>query len=259
MPISILITKDTFLKNREVQSTEIEDPKDKIFLTKGSSIDVNWYYLTGNNHYYVELSSPLNGRYNWYIFRNHIDESSLLTIVNPKVVNLDVPYLSQRDNTIRPHQTCNVTCCAMVIKYFYPYTFSETQLEDVLTKYATDTWGRDSIYYHDKLVKILQKYGVNSTFSTKTPFNSIFEHLDNGKPVIYSGRFTKSGHIIVIKGYDSQHEQFIVNDPWGEYFSSGYYQHISNGHNLRYSYKLIERVSYSGPGFGWAHLCSKSV
>ena len=128
----------------------------------------------------------------------------------------------------------------MVVEYFFPGTNANTpgQLEDAMTKYCTSNWGPDSIYYHDKIVKTLAHWNVKSVFSTTTPFTKIKQHLANGYPVIYSGKFTGSGHIIVLRGYDNT--GFWVNDPWGEWFSTGYQD--KSGENRHYSYRMMSNL-----------------
>jgi uncharacterized protein YvpB len=253
------ITTDTIGKySSEFQSTEILDDNLKFPVSKGTTYKINWYQVS-NGHYLVELASPINGRYNWFFFAPHVKITVDGTIPNNSVV-LPVPYFSQRDNKIRPSQTCSMTSSSMVIDYFYPGTADKhkpKQLEDVLTEWAVSQWGFNSIYYHSNIVKTLEKWGVKSTFSTTTPFQKIKESLAKGNPVIYSGRFTPGGHIIVLIGFDDINRQFIVNDPWGEYFPSGYRSSHTNGKQLRYSYNLISNVSYSGYESGWAHICSK--
>ncbi|WP_088242342.1 C39 family peptidase [Calothrix rhizosoleniae] len=166
-------------------------------------------------------------------------------------VNLKVPYLSQRDNEYRPSGTCNITSVAMCLQYFGIKQTTKPQLEDELfLKLKENGWRR---HYHSDLNKLFHLYGVNNTFYTECPWSRIKEHLAKGNPVIYSGKFTSFGHIIVIRGYD--HKGWWVNDPWGEYFSSGYVN--KSGANLHYSYDLLQRLSYSGRNHGWAHLPSK--
>ncbi len=46
--------------------------------------------------------------------------------------------------------------------------------------------------------------------------------LDNGRPVVYSGRSSKSGHAFVCDGYDTE-ERFHMNWGWGGY-SNGYFE-----------------------------------
>jgi hypothetical protein len=70
-------------------------------------------------------------------------------------------------------------------------------------------------------------------------FEDIEESIDANCPVIIHGYFTRSGHIIVIRGYNEG--GFYVNDPYGEYFSNGYNTGVS-GENLHYSRALIANV-----------------
>ena len=248
----------------ELQASEITDSNLKFTLDREERLEIKWFSEVAN-HYVFELETPVQGRFNWYAFDQHVeifddDEDHVIEDIiagNSDVnsPNLKVPFFSQRDNKTRPSQTCNMTCSAMVIEYFFPGTNGRTpgQLEDAMTKYCTSNWGHEAIYYHDKIVKTLANWNVKSVFSITTPFSRIKEHLASGNPVIYSGKFTRSGHIIVLRGYDNT--GFWVNDPWGEWFSTGYQD--KSGENLHYSYRMISNLSNSGSGAGWAHLCTK--
>jgi uncharacterized protein YvpB len=249
--MKIKFLDNTIGKYALVQSSEILDDGKKFNVKAGDSLDISWYKEI-QNHYLVELVTPIKGRYNWYFWHPH----STITYDSPELTQkiLDVPYYSQRDNAVRPYQTCNMTCAAMTIKYYYPdLKTGKEQLEDKLTKYATEKWGADSIYYHGRIAQVLDNWGVVSTFNTATPFREIKKSIDNGNPVIYSGNFTKSGHIIVIIGYDDT--GFIVNDPYGEWTQSGY-KNVP-GDRLHYSYKLVGNLSYTTYNSGWAHLLHK--
>lgn len=175
-------------------------------------------------------------------------------------INLNVPYLSQRDNANDPDQTCNVTCVAMVLKYFgIRGNTTIRQLEDELDQYMKKQgWNR---YLHSDLVKLQQAYGLKSRFTTTATWDEIKDHIAAGNPVIMSGKFTRSGHIIVLKGYDAT--GFWVNDPYGEWWSRGYDRNQpgvsdNKGENKHYSYNLCSRVSYTGPNTTWAHFPKQS-
>jgi len=237
----IKIIVSTILKRNTNQSKDL-DPKDKKFTFLGTEYIVDKLEIV-DNHYKINIDGV-----DWYVFKDHCNIENLID----NGILLDVPYLSQRDNKIRPHQTCNVTSCAMVIKYYYPTLKYNGQLEDELATKLINKYGNDSIYYHNRLVEILKEYGVKSIFNTVTNFEDVKKHLANGNPVIYSGKFTGSGHIIVLIGYDDK--GFIVNDPYGEWFSTGYQN--KSGAKLHYSYNLISRLSYSGKDAGWCHICT---
>lgn len=162
-------------------------------------------------------------------------------------VNIDIPHLSQRDNQNVPGGTCNITCVAMCLMYYGIMPLSNQQLEDELFKVvARNGWDR---HVHDDLAKLFRAYDIDSRFTTEATWESVKEHLRGGNPVIISGKFTKSGHIVVLRGFDET--GFYVNDPWGEWFGSGYQNR--SGENLHYSYDLCNTVSYGGKKSTWAH------
>jgi GH24 family phage-related lysozyme (muramidase)/uncharacterized protein YvpB len=182
-------------------------------------------------------------------------ETIAVTATSQSHVNINVPYFSQRDNINSPGGTCNVTCVAMCLAFYgIKAKSSNQQLEDELFKIVENNgWDR---HVHDDLTRLFGVYGVKSQFTTDATWQQVKNHIQGGNPVIISGQFTKSGHIIVLRGFDEK--GFFVNDPWGEWFSSGYQNR--SGENLHYSYELCNKVSYGGDKTTWAHfpLCSKS-
>lgn len=172
----------------------------------------------------------------------------------PETVNLPIPFFSQLDNKHRPHGTCNVTSVAMCLAFYGIKARSlQVQLEDELFNLMTTRgWDR---HVHDHLVRVVKAYGCKDVFKTNASWQEVKTHLASGNPIIFSGMFTKSGHIIVLRGYDEK--GFFVNDPYGEYFSHGYNTQRS-GQNLHYSYALCRRVSMSGANAAWAHFLEKN-
>lgn len=141
----------------------------------------------------------------------------------------------------------------MCLSYFGIAPKFKPQLEDELfLKVQQRGWNR---YLHADLDKLFRLYNIENEFTTEAPWSRIKSHIDNGNPVIMSGKFTPSGHIIVLRGYDDK--GFFVNDPWGEWFSTGYQN--KSGENLHYSYNLLNRVSYGGAKTSWAHFPKKTV
>ncbi|HEY9632459.1 MAG TPA: C39 family peptidase [Coleofasciculaceae cyanobacterium] len=168
-------------------------------------------------------------------------------------VQLKVPYLSQLDNVTDPYGTCNVTSVAMCMAYLgHPIRNSQgEQLEDELNAYCYE----HSLDRHvgEDLAKVLRAYGYKDDYQSNAKWEDVKKWLDQGNPCIVHGYFTDSGHIIVIIGYNQK--GWIVNDPYGEWYSSGY-DTSRTGAGLTYSYDMMERVC--GPnGTMWIHYVSK--
>ena len=260
----------TVLKLSTVQSDEL--PEDyKVNLDKSTKLQISSYLDIGS-HLKITLTSPLKGRYDWCVYENHISlfDDDGLRIKGiykdgdplPSRVNLPVPYLSQLDNEFSPYGTCNVTSVAMVLAYYdIPSKQMACQREDELFRILKlRGWDR---HVHSHLVKLMGLYGLKSKFSVNTSWLEIRRSLANKRPVIISGKFTKSGHIIVLRGYDKF--GFLVNDPYGEWYpwqgngTFGHYDTSKSGQNLRYSYNAMFRAGYSGKVGTWAHLFDRDV
>lgn len=168
-------------------------------------------------------------------------------------VLLKVPYLSQLDNALNPFGTCNVTSVAMCMAYFgHPVRNDQgQQLEDELNQYCLD----HGLSRHSPtdLKKVLEAYGYKDKFQFDAKWQDAKTHLAAGNPLIAHGYFTKSGHIVTVIGYNTK--GFVVNDPYGEWFSSGY-DNSRSGAGLTYSYGMMERLCGSD-GDLWLHFVER--
>ena len=167
------------------------------------------------------------------------------------IVNLNVPYKPQTDNLYRPSATCNLTSVAMCLAFLgigrKPEYSRFAQFEDELFQFARDNGY--SIFDPLDLSRIMISYGANNNVSYNSTVAEMKEHLDSGYPCIVHGYFTRSGHIVVVRGYDDK--GCFVNDPWGEWFYDGYRNH-GLGENLHYSWSLMERTCWYDGQF-WLH------
>ncbi|WP_008310493.1 C39 family peptidase [Leptolyngbya sp. PCC 6406] len=251
--------QNTVLKISSIPSPELSDDEKVNFSAQSTVPLVS--FEDSKDHLKVTLANTtLGGRKTWVAYREHVeilkpDGTRLVGQYRvgdalPKQVNLSVPWYSQRDNKYHPSSTCNVTCVAMILAYFGVRPKSDVQLEDQLYLEVTEG-GRNhgDRLLHEQLSQLMKDYGLSTKFSTQTSWQEIKTHLANGNPVIMSGYFTSSGHIIVLRGYDET--GFWVNDPWGEWFTNGYQN--KSGENLHYSYALCRRCSRSND-VTWAHL-----
>ncbi|MEG4488822.1 C39 family peptidase [Microcoleus sp. D2_18a_B4] len=176
-------------------------------------------------------------------------------------VRLSVPYKMQLDNKFEPYSTCNVTSLAMCLEYYevgLVSTFGgmvrenkNIQLEDELYQYMSDK-GLNK-HYPEDLAQVARRYGIRDDFTVRGTFDGCKQHLKSGNPCIVHGYFTGPGHIIVLVGYDDK--GFLVHDPYGEWFQTGYRTDLS-GEYLHYSYDLIQKTCAYDSQF-WVHYLSK--
>jgi predicted chitinase len=127
------------------------------------------------------------------------------------------------------------------------------QLEDELYRYCTENGlSRHSPEDLDKLMTI---YGYEDDFQANAKWGDVKKWLDAGNPCIVHGWFTRSGHIVQIRGYNDK--GWIVNDPYGKWYSSGYDTNVS-GAGLTYSYDMMNDVCGTD-GNLWIHFVSHKI
>jgi len=99
------------------------------------------------------------------------------------------------------------------------------------------------------LATMARNYGLIDDFTMQGRLSDIRKAIAEGRPCIIHGYFTSFGHIVVVRGYDQY--GFFVNDPYGEWTSSGYL-------NNHYSNALIQsKCSPEGEAYIWLHRLSK--
>jgi len=151
-------------------------------------------------------------------------------------IELDVPYYYQLNNSNDPYGTCNITNLAMALSY-------NTQTIDPDTIY---NYEGSPVYTGTDLRRLARHYGAtNSVYHAGVGKEKVKYYLDRGIPVIFQGQFTGGrGHMILLVGYDDT--GWIVNDPFGEWFSSGYKNTSTAGDGVHYSYDLVDNNSLGG-------------
>lgn len=154
-------------------------------------------------------------------------------------MKLTVPYLSQHQNSHNPGGSCNVTCIAMVLQFYGTHVLPDVLYQWLIRKNLSRHSGYDLAYCFNNHTTL-----AVDRFTQSGSLAGIRANLDKGHPVIIHGYFTTFGHIIVVTGYDKH--GFWVNDPNGEWFSTGYRTDLS-GEGLHYSNKLIyDTCAYDG-------------
>jgi uncharacterized protein YvpB len=257
-PPILKTVKDTVFKARPLASSQLS-AAEKISIPAGKEFEIV-AFVPIRGHLRVALrKDSFNGSSVWYVFGSHAQVTLEGTVLypkpNPPTVRLNVPYLSQLDNYYNPTGSCNVTSLAMCLQFFGATRKSEyatiSQFEDELYQYAIDKgYSRWDPY---DLAKIVKDYGCQDYFIENAVIADVQDWLASGNPAVIHGYFTSFGHVMPIVGYDA--DGFFVNDPYGEWFSSGYHTDLS-GEYLHYSYRLITNVCMPDGNF-WVHFISK--
>ena len=264
----------TFLKKENLDSSQLA-PHQLIAINRGRQWKIEKRLETAGNSQKVELAY---GAGEWWIYLPHWQEATspqAPTQASPAVATgadiarqaagttgpkrLAVPHLKQLDNRNNPYGSCNVTCVAMCLQFYGVKPPAGKQLEDVLYE-KMESLGRSRHNPYD-LQYLINTYPGNfkDIFREDGGFRDIQASIDAGHPVIIHGYFTSFGHIIVVRGYDDK--GFIVNDPYGEWFSTGY-DNGRTGAGLHYSYNLIANTcspeSKANPKNIWFHSVLKA-
>jgi hypothetical protein len=63
---------NTIIKQSTVDSSQITDSTQKFFLVSGSKLEIDNYKSAANNHWELELTSPVNGVRKWFAYIPHV-------------------------------------------------------------------------------------------------------------------------------------------------------------------------------------------
>lgn len=248
--ITLKITASTILKYAPLQSAELpKGAKYQQFVESGTTIALEEWKSDRNSHLKIKLSEPIEGYRDWFVYSNHVKIEEDVSLNSS--ICLTVPYKSQLDNEYNPTGSCNVTSLAMCLAFYGRRGETDRQLEDELYLYMD----RNGLDRHNPLdlAFVAEQYGIKDYFTESGTIEQCRKHIANGNPCIIHGWFSRSGHIIVLVGYDDS--GFVVHDPYGEWCEDGYDTEVS-GAFLHYSYDLINRVCIPDGSF-WVHYISK--
>ena len=176
---------------------------------------------------------------------------------------------SQRNNLIKPLESCNVTSMAMALSYL-GYAFPKgryDQPEDNLRDYIESKGMNPTV--HAELSKGTNEWmGRKVTdFRVDIPIPTIIENIKMGKPVVLSGTFpgypTKKasplGHIVTLVGFEWAGDKpegkpiaAIVDDPYGNTMNNWQ----GSGNDIKISWELfVEWMKPCGNDMvKWGHL-----
>lgn len=248
---------DTALKSSHKQKSEL--PSQEILaVAKGATIPYDSIERVGENHakisawvylpHYAEVKIPATTHSPSPLPSTPPTSGKLPPLACIKTM----PFLEQHDNRNHPNGTCNVTSLGMTLVWDGIAAVDQhgKQIEDRLYEWMIQRGLQIGSGYH--LAECARAWGLEDEFDPpNATWGKAKEHLAKGNPIIAHGWFTRPGHIIVICGYDDSKNSWIVHDPWGEWFDSGYDTSVQ-GKFLYYSYSMMERLCGSD-GDIWLH------
>lgn len=186
-------------------------------------------------------------------------------------VILNTVYHTQRNNQLYPYSTCGTTILSEYLD-FLGYNFSDDDVFKALNSQQMIDRANALIQKGDTYIKQLLNQGFRDDAHQFTYLNnSIIMLCETGKfltnykrdfalkygtleqlkacinegfPVGIAGMFTKSGHYVLMVGYDDNAKCLIIDDPYGDWRKN--YQ-SAEGKNVYYSLeKLIPILHKDG-------------
>lgn len=246
MPLKLKAIATTFLKPSPANSSTIPSSQ-LVTLKPGTEIIFDSWKQVSKHYRLDRVQGYAEPK---YVFIDHVQ---MIDSKPPSIVRLNVPYKSQLDNENNPFGSCNVTSIAMCLCYFgIPSADSnDIQLEDELYQVCENL--KLNRHLPEHLAELVRLYGFKDDIQRDAKWADVKQHLQKGNPCVVHGYFTDFGHIVAIVGYNEK--GWIVNDPYGEWFTEGYDTYVS-GAFLTYSYNMMERLCGSD-GDLWIHYISK--
>lgn len=168
---------------------------------------------------------------------------------------LPVPFMSQLDNALMAHRTCNPSSCAMCLEFLEPGMINGD--DDLIVEMEKRAW---DVTNHTAMTKILRLYGLESVFRFDLTKHVLENEIRNGRPVVlgilHKGPADKpwGGHMIVAVGLDPAENAVICHDPYGSLLD-GYSGSAESGKFVRYPWsELRGRWLVEGPESGWGRI-----
>jgi len=149
-----------------------------------------------------------------------------------------VPYFKQQLNSINPSGSCQNTCATMLLGY---YGAEGITPDDISRRWGTSR-AQTVNGWQDVFNTEAEERGlaVRDVGVSDGRLSEVYRLLDKGVPVSVHGGFTRSGHLIVLLGYDD--EYLYAHDPAGDW-SRGYGgSDRQAGRHVRYRRDAVEDV-----------------
>ena len=174
----------------------------------------------------------------------------------PSGILLNVPFFPQTDNYRDANRTCNSSACAMCLEYFKPGTLKGPKGDD---EYLRKVFSIGDTIDHGVQTRVLQSYGIQSSFSYNLSFDDLDRELSNRRPVVigilHRGSLSAptGGHMVCIIGKTPSGD-YIVNDPFGD-LMTGYTTPVIEGKGAVYPVEVLrKRWTVEGNKSGWGRI-----
>ena len=185
-----------------------------------------------------------------YLKLKRVTPKSLPKAADIKFVNIDVPFISQAPYAIWDELHDHACEEAAVIMVYYYLTEKELTRDvgekeiQSMVNWQIENWGGHFDLNAEQVVKLFKDYFDYNKIELVYGFDieNIKKELAIGNPIVVpaAGRalgnpyFTPPGpeyHVLVIKGYDDEKSEFIVNDPG-----------TKRGADFRYNYQVLKNA-----------------
>ena len=154
----------------------------------------------------------------------------------------NVPYFYQYANTYEPGATCANTTMAMLLKY-YGASYTPDQIYTEFRKLSQDEFKFDTIFN-----KLAARAGLKQRIKVHMETGSVAQleaELNKQRPVVIHGKFTSSGHVMLLTGNDGTN--YTMNDPAGKWGQSlcngtGYGTSSTAGIGVKYGRSIVGKA-----------------
>jgi hypothetical protein len=244
--------RNTFLKTGAIDSSS---DSGKVSIALNRELDVNWILPDRHQHNRIELKTPINGRFTWFVYAPH-----WFGALSDRAIE-NVPYFAQLDSNSEGYRQCFAHSVFMAICALKP---------ELINHAKRSGFSQPENYYLSKLrpfgdttdnqahVRCLrQVFNIDAYFTMTASPADLQSAIALGVPVPIGVAFKASGHWILLKGIENGN--YIVNDPFGARSGSSdrYALHSCDrgreGENDVYTPAIMDQVFWDGGrDAGWA-------
>lgn len=185
-----------------------------------------------------------------------------LALSVPRALAAEVPFYDQKENAEEGWRACNITSMAMVLDYYGIPVAGEGSERTPDLLHSAFGIVQDPFELQALFNRTAHAAGsdVRDVFYENGTFEQLRTRAAAGEPTVVHGWFTRSGHILVVLGYDG--EYYTVHDPYGHWngvkwaaSDAGGYDTAVSGRAIRYPAAAFEHaINDNGQGDDlWLH------